>query len=61
MQQDIAFQIITQSFIQRYIYKIVSDPLRMLLTGRGGTGKTHVVKAVQKVMIFIMLLTQLDS
>ena len=52
-QQDIAFRIITQSFIQRYIYKIVKDdPLRMLLTGPGGTGKTHVVKAVQKVMDF---------
>ncbi|KAF9077798.1 hypothetical protein BDP27DRAFT_1146940, partial [Rhodocollybia butyracea] len=24
--------------------------LRMLLTGPGGTGKTHVVKAVKKVM-----------
>ena len=27
-----------------------SDPLRMLMTRPGGTGKTHIVKAVQEVM-----------
>ena len=27
-----------------------TEPLHMLMTGPGGTGKTHIVKAVQKVM-----------
>jgi len=47
-----AFQIIARSFVRRYVEGIETDtePLRMLMTGPGGTGKTHVVKAVQKVM-----------
>ena len=50
-QQWIAFRIIARSFIRRYVYKCHDEnPLRMLLTGPGGTGKSHVVKAVQSVM-----------
>ena len=50
-QQWIAFRIIARSFIRRYVYRCHDDdPLRMLLTGPGGTGKSHVVKAVQNVM-----------
>ena len=52
-QQWIAFRIITQSFFQKYVLKQQPSDhkvLRMFLTGPGGTGKTHVVKAVQKVM-----------
>ena len=50
-QQWIAFRIIARSFIRRYVFKYDDEnPLRMLLTGPGGTGKSHVVKAVQSVM-----------
>lgn len=52
-QQWIAFRIITQSFLENREKRHTSnksDPLRMLLTGPGGTGKSHVVKAVQKLM-----------
>ena len=53
-QQWIAFRIITNSFLQNHILKEKKlqerEPLRMFLTGPGGTGKTHVVKAVQNVM-----------
>jgi hypothetical protein len=51
-KQWIAFRIIARSFVNRYVYKqdLQEEPLRMFMTGPGGTGKTHVVKAVQKVM-----------
>jgi hypothetical protein len=52
-QQWIAFRIISKCFIQNYIHKNTLNnrkPLRMLLTGPGGTGKSHVVKAVHKLM-----------
>lgn len=51
-KQWTAFRIISRSFVNRHIYKtdLDNDPLRMLMTGPGGTGKTHVVKAVKKVM-----------
>jgi len=52
-KQNYAFQIISNHFIKRFILKDCSEkPLRMLMTGPGGTGKTHVVKALQKVMKF---------
>ena len=52
-EQWIAFQIISCEFLKKKIFKNnlqITEPLRMFLTGPGGTGKTHVVKAVQKVM-----------
>ena len=52
-QQWIAFRIITRSFLENHLNHLASkktNPLRMLLTGPGGTGKSHVVKAVHKVM-----------
>ena len=51
-KQWVAFKIIARSFIREHVEGIKSDsePLRMLMTGPGGTGKTHVVKAVQQVM-----------
>jgi hypothetical protein len=53
-QQWIAFRIICHSFIARHVLKYdalsLNEPLRLFMTGPGGTGKTHVVKAVQKVM-----------
>ena len=48
-----AFRIIAHHFLKRFILKIPTEkPLRMLMTGPGGTGKTHVVKALKKVMRF---------
>jgi hypothetical protein len=52
-KQTHAFRIIAKHFLRRFILKDLSEaPLRMLLTGPGGTGKTHVVKALRKVMTF---------
>ena len=52
--QWVAFRIMARSFIRRYLLELkeelVTEPLRMLLTGPGGTGKTHVVKALRGVM-----------
>jgi pantothenate kinase-related protein Tda10 len=52
-QQLIVFRIIARSFINTYVEKKKEheESLRMFLTGPGGTGKAHVVKAVQKVMV----------
>lgn len=53
-KQNIVYRIIINRFLDQTIYKIDSednkDALRMFLTGPGGTGKTHSVKAVQKLM-----------
>ncbi|KAJ3933311.1 MAG: hypothetical protein NXY57DRAFT_877146, partial [Lentinula lateritia] len=53
-EQQIAFDIISSMVIYREILKIpewMSKPaLIMNLTGPGGTGKTHVIHAVQEVM-----------
>jgi len=52
-KQNYTFQIISNHFLKRFILKDLDEkPLRMLMTGPGGTGKTHVVKALQKVMKF---------
>ncbi|KAG1876994.1 hypothetical protein C8R48DRAFT_559460, partial [Suillus tomentosus] len=49
-----AFSVITRHFIRHHVDKVPMDNhdgrLTMLMTGPGGTGKTHVVKAVQAVM-----------
>ncbi|TFK17370.1 hypothetical protein FA15DRAFT_555740, partial [Coprinopsis marcescibilis] len=50
-QQRIAYRIITQHFISRFILKHESEkPLKMLMTGPGDTGKTYVVNALKSVM-----------
>ncbi|THU97065.1 hypothetical protein K435DRAFT_608960, partial [Dendrothele bispora CBS 962.96] len=53
-KQQQAFYIIASRYLDRYVFKsqreITHDPLRMLLTGPGGTGKTHVINAVKCVM-----------
>ena len=55
-KQWIAFKIISGSFIKNHIQKSVElepkpeDLIRIILTGPGGTGKTHVVKALRDVM-----------
>ena len=50
-KQSWAFEIIANNFLDRCVRSIEgTKPLRMLMTGPGGTGKTHVVKAVKEVM-----------
>ncbi|THU83005.1 hypothetical protein K435DRAFT_620482, partial [Dendrothele bispora CBS 962.96] len=53
-KQQQCFHIIATRFLNRYIFhqehELQNDPLRMILMGPGGTGKTHVVKAVKQVM-----------
>ncbi len=50
-KQSNAFNIIANHYIARYIdNKSEEKPMRLLLTGSGGTGKTHIVKAIQAVM-----------
>lgn len=53
-KQAEAFEIITSTFINTHVLKLsdwVDSPaLRLFLTGPGGTGKTHVVKAVKEVL-----------
>ncbi|KAF5367252.1 hypothetical protein D9757_011692 [Collybiopsis confluens] len=54
-KQQEAFQIIASTFVEQHVISECSsaadhEPLRMFLTGPGGTGKTHVVKAVKEVM-----------
>ena len=51
VKQIQAFRIIAHHFIKKFVLKVPTEkPLRMLMTGPGGTGKTHVVKALKKVM-----------
>jgi hypothetical protein len=50
-KQQIAYKIIANFFILKYVNKDfgtseMSVQLMMLMTGPGGTGKTHVVRAV---------------
>ncbi|KAF8426437.1 hypothetical protein L210DRAFT_3420682, partial [Boletus edulis BED1] len=51
-KQRFAFRIITDHFIQTHVRKEPKqvNQLSMLMTGPGGTGKAHVVRAVQRVM-----------
>ena len=52
--QWVAYHIITRYFVKKFLSSTTENntclPLRMLLTGPGGTGKTHVVKAVQELL-----------
>ncbi|PPQ75766.1 hypothetical protein CVT24_002642 [Panaeolus cyanescens] len=50
LKQRQSFSIIAQNFIDRCILEKDVKPVRMLMTGPGGTGKTHVVKALKAVM-----------
>ena len=50
-KQWIAYRIITKYFLQKFVAKKdTADRLCMLMTGPGGMGKTHVVRAVKTVM-----------
>jgi PIF1-like helicase len=50
-KQWVAFQIIARSFIKTHLeMSDTPEPIRILLTGPGGTGKTHVVNALRALM-----------
>jgi ATP-dependent exoDNAse (exonuclease V) alpha subunit len=54
-KQQIAFEIAAKCFVESHTAKkagkiIQREPMRLLLTGPGGTGKTHVVKGLRAVM-----------
>ncbi|KAG1740758.1 uncharacterized protein EDB91DRAFT_1248153 [Suillus paluster] len=51
-KQWVVFCMIADFFVAKYVKKNLpeDEQLRMLMTGPGGTGKTHVVKAVQCVL-----------
>ncbi|TFK22124.1 hypothetical protein FA15DRAFT_596687, partial [Coprinopsis marcescibilis] len=50
-QQNLAYRIITDHFIHKFILKdSEAQPLHMLMTGPGGTGKTYVVNTAKEVM-----------
>ena len=52
-KQRIVYNIISHKFVDQYVLKVSKEmkPLRMLMTGPGSTGKTHAVKALQKLMM----------
>ncbi|TFK18733.1 hypothetical protein FA15DRAFT_561661, partial [Coprinopsis marcescibilis] len=51
-QQQIAYDIIVNHFTRRHLNADPDEPpLRMLMTGPGGTGKTYVVRAVKQMMM----------
>ncbi|KAL6301480.1 hypothetical protein BKA93DRAFT_697784, partial [Sparassis latifolia] len=60
-KQACAFQICAKHFIQNYVVKsdTVMEPLYLLLTGLGGTGKMHVVKALKELMTYFGCLYQI--
>ena len=51
-KQRLVYDIVARKFIDQHILKVDDGkrPLRMVMTGPGGTGKTHAVKALQKLM-----------
>jgi PIF1-like helicase len=55
-KQQIGFEIAANCFIESYTAKlsgktsVQQEPMRLLLTGPSGTGKTHVVKGLRAVM-----------
>jgi hypothetical protein len=51
-KQRMVYNIIAQKFVNQHVLKVDngSEPLRMLMTGPGGTGKTHAVRALQELM-----------
>jgi PIF1-like helicase len=50
-KQWVAFRIIARSFIKTHLHMSdTPEPIRILLTGPGGTGKTHIVNALCALM-----------
>ena len=51
-KQKVVYDIVARKFIDQHVLKVADcgKPLRMLMTRPGGTGKTHAVKALQKLM-----------
>jgi len=51
-KQWVAFRIIARSFIKTHLQMSdTPEPIRILLTGPGGTGKTHIVNALRALMV----------
>lgn len=52
-KQWVAFRIIAEHYVNKYVLNVEDvAPLTMMMTGPGGTGKTHVVRAVRAVMAY---------
>ena len=51
-EQRMVYDIVAQKFVSQNVLNTEGEarPLRMLMTGPGGTGKTHAVKALQELM-----------
>ena len=51
-KQRMVYDIVAHKFIDQHVLKVADSgkPLRMLMTGPGGTGKMHAVRALQKLM-----------
>ena len=53
-KQRITYGMIAKRFVQCHVHKSWSSdsdgPLRMMMTGSGGTGKSHAVRAAQRLM-----------
>ena len=51
-KQRMVYNIIAKKFVDQHVVKADDgrEPLRMLMTGPGGTGKTHAVRALQDLM-----------
>jgi hypothetical protein len=51
-KQRLVYTIIAQKFVNQHVLKVDdgSEPLRMLMAGPGGTGKTHAVRVLQELM-----------
>ena len=51
-KQTMVYNIIARRFVDQHVFKVENkgEPLRMLMTGPGGTGKTHAVRALQELM-----------
>lgn len=55
-RQLMVYKIVSQAFLKQLKHNGtdkggLEKPLRMMMTGPGGTGKTHVIKAVDALMI----------
>ena len=51
-KQRMIYNIVAQKFVNQNILKVDNngEPLQMLMTGPGSTGKTHAVRALQELM-----------
>lgn len=52
-KQRMVYNVVAQKFVNQHILKVTDNgkPLQMVMTGPGGTGKMHAVKALQRLMM----------